>query len=220
MRRNMIRRILDGSGTRAVLHILAVAGVTLLMMAPAIAQPTWFYIRGDIGGSFAEDPGGNLGDDAGTAALIDVGLGFKVLPFIRTDVTLTYRTGYEIDSDRVVAGVNAQGDVDSWTGMLNAYFDFPEIGRFQPYVGAGVGVSYNDADSVNVGAIRLDGDTSTDFAWQAGFGTGISIVPGVALDLGYRFVDLGEVKTRSVGGVGVSGDLRAHELMAGIRVGF
>jgi opacity protein-like surface antigen len=190
----------------------------LLLTSQAWAQPTWFYVRGDIGASFSRDAGGSIDDDFGTATLFNAGVGFKILPFIRTDLTLTYRTGYEIDS--ALLGTRASADVTNLTGMLNAYFDFAEIGRFQPYIGAGIGVAYNDVDSVNAGGIALSGDSTTELAWQVGLGTAISLVPGIAIDLGYRYVDLGEVKTGRTAGLELSGDLTAHEVMAGVRIGF
>jgi opacity protein-like surface antigen len=187
--------------------------------APAAAQPTWFYIRGDVGASLSRDVS-SFDSDLGTATVFGGGLGFKILPFIRTDLTVNYRTGYEIDSS--VSGVGAlRADVNNLTGMFNAYFDFPEFWRLQPYIGGGIGVSYNQVDSSAVNGIEFSGDDTTDLAWQAGFGTAISLIPGVALDLGYRYVDLGEIKTRSSAlGRSISGDLTAHELIAGIRIGF
>jgi opacity protein-like surface antigen len=197
----------------------AAALCLLLMAADAWAQPTWFYVRGDAGASFSRDPGGDLGDDVGTAALLNAGVGFKILPFIRTDLTVTYRTGYEFNA--TIAGASASGDVTNVTGMLNAYFDFPEVaGRFQPYIAGGIGISYNDADSVSAGGLTFGGASSTDFAWQLGLGVAVSLLPAVAIDLGYRYADLGEVKTDRANGQGLSGNLRTNEVMVGVRVGF
>jgi opacity protein-like surface antigen len=212
---------MHGSAPRWGIRLFgATALLVLLLVGPASAQPTWFYVRGDVGASFSRDAGGSIDDDLGTATLFNAGIGFKILPFIRTDLTLTYRTGYEIDSNQLVPGSSATTDVTNLTGMLNAYYDFPEFGRFQPYIGFGVGLAYNDVDSVNAGGVTLSGESSTDFAWQVGLGTAIALVPGVAIDLGYRYVDLGEVETGRSGGLGLSGDLTAHEVMAGIRIGF
>lgn len=197
----------------------------LVLISPqAFAQPTWFYVRADAGASFSSDLGGEIDDNIGTATLFGLGVGFKILPFIRTDLTVHYRNGYEIDTTANVAGLGAgtrlNGDVSNLTGMLNAYFDFPAYSGLQPYIGGGVGVAYNDVDSVSAGSIILPGDTSTEFAWNVGAGLTIGIFPGAAIDLGYRYADLGKIKTESVGGVSLSGDLTAHEVMAGLRVGF
>jgi opacity protein-like surface antigen len=211
---------MTGFKTWRGIRLIGAAILMLVLAGPAWAQPTWVYVRGDIGASFSRDVGGSLDDDLGTATLFNGGVGFKVLPFFRTEFALTYRTGYEIDSDRLVPGSRAKGDVANLTGMFNAYFDFSEIGRFQPYIGAGIGVAYNDVDSINAGGVTLSGESTTDLAWQVALGTAISLVPGIALDLGYRYVDLGEVKTGRSAGLGLTGDLAAHEVMAGVRIGF
>lgn len=205
--------------------LLLLVALALLGAAPAFAQPTWFYVRADAGGSFSRDLGGAIDDDIGTAALVGGGFGFKILPFIRTDLTVAYRTGYEIDTSNGIAGqgagVRLHGDVTSLTGMLNAYYDFPEFGRFQPYIGGGIGVAYNQVDTVSGGGVTLRGEDTTEFAWQAGLGVAISILPGIALDVGYHYVDLGTLKTRESGSsAATSSDLSAHEVTAGLRIGF
>ena len=77
--------------------------------------------------------------------------------------------------------------------------------------------------------LTISGATKTNFAWQAGAGAAIGIVPGVALDIAYHYLDAGKFTTgttATVLGMAVTGfqpgtgRLRAHEITAGVRVGF
>jgi opacity protein-like surface antigen len=64
-------------------------------------------------------------------------------------------------------------------------------------------------------------------ARQAGLGLGIDVLPNLVLDVGYRYLDAGDIKTKagtvtdSVAGrlpVGeAKGDLRSHEMQMGLR---
>ena len=75
---------------------------------------------------------------------------------------------------------------------------------------------------------RLDGDHRYDFAWQAGAGVGIQIMPKLFVDVGYRYVDLGKVQTGTTGTLGnasfsgsaAEGNLNAHEVQVGLRLSF
>ena len=71
---------------------------------------------------------------------------------------------------------------------------------------AGIGVARNEVktiDATNPAAatqpalfsnFQLVGETETSFAWQIGFGVGYAVKPGMTLEFGYRYVDLGDLK--------------------------
>jgi opacity protein-like surface antigen len=122
----------------------------------------------------------------------------------------------------------------------DVYVDVPpalglERGWFLPYIGAGFGPSFNHADSTIVvgnlpggfGGASLASNTTTDLSWNAGGGLAIRLFPGVATDLGYRYVDLGGFRTGSgvtsptpatVDALGFR--VRLHEIYLGVRVMF
>jgi opacity protein-like surface antigen len=126
--------------------------------------------------------------------------------------------------------------------LVNGYVDLGKVLWFVPYVGGGIGFSRNEtrstgvsntASSVNgsapVNTGILPGATQTSFAWQVGAGTAIEITPSIKVDVGYRYVHFGDVHTADVAtfsdGTTVSGatmraTLTAHEIQAGVRVGF
>ena len=91
----------------------------------------------------------------------------------------------------------SRGKVESeWntkTSFLNLYWDFHNSSDFVPYVGAGIGMAHQYASyDIKSGGYKESMDESyTTFAWNAGIGVAYNINPNLAIDLGYRFVGLG-----------------------------
>jgi opacity protein-like surface antigen len=202
--------------------------------APAQSPPLNLYVRVDGGVSIPANKGS--GESVDNSGLVGGGVGLKILPFLRTDVTVSYRTGYhDTTTDMSVPGttVTAKADIKSLVGMVNAYYDFPTLAGFTPYVGGGVGAARNETSTINFAANGAaigsqNGATRTDFAWQIGGGFAYALLPTIALDAGYHYLDAGHTQsgnTGVIGGVAVTGlagtgRLKAHEITAGIRVGF
>lgn len=130
---------------------------------------------------------------------------------------------------------------DIQTLFLNAYWDINTGRAFTPYVGAGIGMAFIDTkyscwgedinDPANDWVRSSTGSKSrTNFAWNVGAGLGYDFNEYVTLDLGYRFVSLGNVKTgrgqqvdsgTAVPGMydyGHSKNLYMHQVMAGLRI--
>jgi OOP family OmpA-OmpF porin len=79
------------------------------------------------------------------------------------------------------------GDVTAWAAMFNAYYDFNKGGRFEPYVGVGVGAARLEANAVyNAGNDEFD-DEDTVAAYQAMAGVAIGLGERLDLDIGYRY---------------------------------
>jgi opacity protein-like surface antigen len=207
----------------------------LLSVSEASAQTaSKFYVRLDAGGSFPMDT--NLAGFTGfsPSAVVDAGVGFKILPFLRTDVTVSYRPDYNQNTTDPNTFVQQKADIKSLASFFNAYFDIP-TGPLPvtPYIGAGVGVSRNqtgstfEADTFG-NTISVSGATKTNFAYQVTAGLSFPIFVGIAFDASYHYVDLGRFTTGSsanLNGAGVtvvpeSGRLKANEVMIGLRIGF
>ena len=205
-----------------VLTVLAGAALLAAQSGPAHSAPTFFYVRADAGGSFPS--GGDL-NGFDTSPLFGAGVGFSPIPFLRTDVTLTYRSDYSGSGAISGTPFTANTDIKSIVGMLNAYYDFPTFSNFTPYIGGGAGVARNQLGSgtATVGGATvatIGGATKTNFAWQVGAGVAISMAPTIALDIAYHYLDAGKFESASFAGSTVSGQLKAHEVTAGVRVGF
>jgi opacity protein-like surface antigen len=222
---------------KKTISIAAVAACSLASMA-AQAAPEYIYARIDTGGSLSTNAGKDVAVDIGSSPIVGVGVGAKFLPFLRTDLTLSYRPGYSFAAPPTAIeppGTTGRGDVKALAAMLNAYYDFPSFAGFTPYVGGGIGVARDQVGTTTLSAnsngatvATLGGATTTQFAWQASAGVSYSIIPAVALDIGYRYFDAGEGRsgnTVTIGGVTAAfpvqrGDIHAHEIQVGIRVGF
>jgi opacity protein-like surface antigen len=114
------------------------------------------------------------------------------------------------------------------TLMLNAWFDIPTGTAFKPYLGGGIGWAFIDfsASSIENGdpstMVSTGTKSSTNFAWSLGGGLGYDITQNWTVDLGYRYINAGDVKEPFEGGYFYSkiGRIEAHDVMLGIRYTF
>lgn len=215
---------------------LTVAAFGAMMATAAAAEPQGAYLRGDIGWSFGRDIGGSVIDgtgfegDSGNTPMVELGVGYQLPYNLRVDVTGSFRPNYEINSKETFGGlaVNADADVRSSGLMANVYYDIPTGTAFTPYVGGGIGVAFNKVKTINytfgAGQIREDGDSKTSLAWSLQGGVAYAVTSNMKIDLGYRYIDLGEFETSGNSTVGAvpktDGDLRAHEVKIGLRYQF
>jgi outer membrane protein OmpA-like peptidoglycan-associated protein len=215
--------------------------------------PNGVYLRGDVGGAFGTDnsfkdtsptsvsPPSRLGTttqpgNPGNSIMFGGGVGYRFTPMFRSDFTLDYIPSFkEQTHNSALPALRASAGASSLVGMLNGYLDLngfapTMFGPFQPYLDAGVGFAYNDLHKAtlslggtNIGL--LSGSTRTELAWGAGAGVAYSITPNLALDLAYKYLDLGEIRTgTSVTTFGVTGpvtatkaNLQAHTVTLGVR---
>lgn len=152
------------------------------------------YIAGQAGGTFPSDDF----DDGGSYALA---LGYQFSPMMRAELEGAYRhTDLE----------DAPGDADTYTAMLNAFWDFKNDTRFTPYIGAGIGWAFQSIDS---GPID---DDDNAFVYQLGAGASYNLTQNWALTADYRWVDTADFDYDG----GVGGDFSSHEVRAGVRYTF
>ena len=118
------------------------------------------------------------------------------------------------------------------TLMANFYYDFHNSSNFTPYVGAGIGLAfiygdfsvaahdYETGKYVDLGSL---GKSQTNFAWQVGAGVAYNFTENVAVDVAYRYVNMGYMDcSYSVAEASADIDayLYAHEIMVGLRFTF
>ena len=115
--------------------------------------------------------------------------------------------------------------------MLNAFKDLGSFGGFVPYVGAGIGAAYHQLDDVSFTGNtaltnRIRGNNDLALAWSLMAGVGYQISDRAVIDVGYRYIDLGQISSqRSDTGGFVNpavkiDDLTAHEVKVGLRYSF
>lgn len=159
-------------------------------------------------------------------------------------------------ADAICCTVGSTTDVDGVVGLANIYYDFNRGGRFVPYIGAGIGFAHLETGGgtlgcvvgcgVNFGDATYNGSSTTNFAvagmagvsvklrggepvYAGGIKDGPVMVDsgrGLYLDLGYRFLHLGDVEVANavqtngnVLEVGLD-NLNAHEFRFGLRYDF
>jgi opacity protein-like surface antigen len=187
--------------------------------------------------------------DFGRSPLLEAALGRQFLPWLRAEFALAYRHDLRYRGEanfRNVPGPQpVEGSVDSLSGLAILYLDIAglpgvRLGRFQPYLGAGVGAAHNRLAEMtyrfpnNPGAHKITitpGGNRTDLALTAAVGTGIVLSEHLVLDLAWRYTDLGRAYTDAgrahlnniAGGINIGetwAPLRTHGLFAGLRYGF
>jgi opacity protein-like surface antigen len=118
--------------------------------------------------------------------------------------------------------------IKSHTLMVNLYKDLGKYGRVTPYVGAGVGVAMHTVDETyfteNYNLLnRIEGNENFSFAWSLMAGVGYQLTDRATLDLGYRYIDMGDAESGRVDNHGFVNpkvdidDLAAHEIKVGLR---
>jgi opacity protein-like surface antigen len=224
--------------------------------ATAQGMPSPLYLRADVGYAWAKDAKirdngsrlicetslcntpGTL-NEIGDSYVLGAGVGYRVSPNIRTELALAYRGGFELDqADAAAPPTTFKGRIRSLSVMLNGYYDFDVGSPFKPYVAAGIGVARNKVKTISAtnpaaatlptffSDYQLVGTSDTSFAWFLGAGVGYAVGSGLTLELGYRYVDLGDLKipaqTVSLNSGpfpydGAKGQLKTHEVTLGFR---
>lgn len=116
-------------------------------------------------------------------------LGHRYSDSLRADVELSYRRD-EIDELTSPGNIITEGYSFTFTTvalMANGYYDFAPMGRFTPYVGAGVGMaSVKTAGSIAPGDSGFDYDASQS-AFAAQLRLGATVAVSEKMDMGLEY---------------------------------
>lgn len=168
------------------------------------------------------------------------GFGYKFVNWFRADVTVDHRFYADFEGQGSLApfGPNSRrdrGKLESTTGLVNAYLDLGNWSGITPYVGAGIGAAMNRLSDYHVDVtclsaacgplfgrqvnLNLDERRTYDLAWAVMGGVAVDVGSGFKVDLGYRYVNLGEARVRLPGNEASTRgkDLEAHEVRLGLR---
>lgn len=243
-----------------VYGLVAVAVAANIIAAGAAFAEGGFYIGLEGGASLFQDddsyrtsandanlpnPDTAVGKaDGDTGYLVGALVGYDMGSGIRWEAEATYRAGVEASSklvDYASGGGDNQtflssADISTTTVMAVANFDIAtlldkDMGRINPFIGVGLGASYNEIGSSSpvlatgwpLGTVP--GDSHWDFAWKVEAGTGIKVGEKTYLDLAYSYSDLGTAEPAD--GVSLNYgvflidagaiDLQSHEVTIGMR---
>jgi opacity protein-like surface antigen len=259
-----MRKYLLAAAAASVMSTAAVAADMPIAPPPAYGPPPvedfgGWYLRGDIGmtnqsvktldsnaiGSVISSTG--IGFDSGM--LVGVGVGYQFNNWIRADITGQYRGRANFHGSQTVLYDNGLGPAyraDNYSGsksealfLANAYVDLGTWWCVTPFIGAGVGASYNRIvgfrdDGIGnqfgaplpVSVTNFADAGKWNFAWAAHAGVGYKVSPSLTLELAYSYVDLGSAAPGNftafdLGATGPSSikfkDITSHDVKFGLR---
>jgi opacity protein-like surface antigen len=210
-------------------------GVALPLPARPVPQRveifSGWYLRGDLGAAWGIIDGANsvvpfadpTGNKLGNGFTAGVGFGVKT-QWLRTDITIDYLSALKYEGTVTTAG-DTTAKIQATTALFNGYVDLGTWYRITPYIGAGVGAAYTDVtDYVSGGSPPFTGGVNKKqwgFAWAATAGAAYPISPNLMLDVAYRYLNIGDVKTGSDAfGAMTFKNVAAHEVRVGLRWSF
>lgn len=223
------------------------------------------YLRADTGWAWTSsvDPVTVSGTpvlhfSSANSAILGLGIGYTDpdFPYLRTDVTVAYHPNFNITDHTIDDPVPLHNDnvghmtLKSLDSFFNVYLQHPFVIsqkiHLTPYLGGGVGYSYNMWGDSNVFSENVnyygqtvgwkEGGNKGSFAWNATVGLLVDITKDLKLDFGYRYVDYGKFETDG-GFVAVNNppvwnvpinisnsfnktEIRANELQVGLQYNF
>lgn len=186
--------------------------LSLSLAAPASAECDGFYmgVRGGIVNHNLGDSEEALGDRIevdDNAWMAGVALGYRYTYF-RAELEYTWREETNDTSGEIDA--RNHSDFQTMSYMLNVYADLTPYSMFTPYVMAGVGITNIKYEFRSFGGQPMKYEED-NFTWAVGGGLSAKLTNRINLDVGYRFLNMGEIEKASV---------RAHEFYGGFRYVF
>jgi opacity protein-like surface antigen len=196
--------------------------------AKQIEVSSGWYLRGDLAyrigrtNGAAPAPGFAAPADQklGNSIAAGIGAGIKT-DWLRTDFTIDIGTPMKYEA--TTGGTSAKVSAASF--LFNGYLDLGTWYRATPYIGAGVGaarVGISDYTSTTLPPFGGDiNRTKWNFAWAGMAGVAYAISPNTMVDLGYRYINFGDVTTGSdtLGSMTLK-QIAAHEVRVGLRWSF
>ena len=210
-------------------------------VAPAPAPEyygTGFYGGIILGGNIFQDEGGDrvvtngFGDavriepknDAGFFGGIKLGYVFgtgSIRFALEEDMFYNgWKSGadFTLLQDGVIRQTSTDRTINTGAFMTNGLIRFNGLGKFQPYIGGGIGVYYASSAGTTVGRFDFDrGASHTDFAWQLIAGADYYFNYKTSIFIEYKYLeytasqaDFGNANDRSLGQQLLGAGFRFH----------
>ena len=188
--------------------------LALSLAAPAEAQDlSSFYVTPKIMSSYQKadmNEGYERSSVFGLGLSVGTDLSYSSSLPIRLEVEYLFH-GNETYTQ---TGVSTH-DLSAHSLLGNVFFDLQTDTAFTPYIGGGAGFACLN-DRATVANVTSKGNR-WNFAWDAGGGVAWGLSERLALDLGYRYMDLGESNDITSGNRNYNVSLTAHEFSVGLR---
>lgn len=202
----------------------AVAVVAMMGMSPAMADTSAGWYTGvGVGATFTPDssarvPGNN------TETSFDTGLNGLVSGGYAWDngLRLEGEVGYSSAGVDKAGSASGHGKLNNTNLFMNALYDINLGMMMTPYIGAGLGVQYVEAD--NIGNLAaggsLDESGVAKFAYQGIAGVAAQLDHNWAVTADYRYIESEDPRfDRTTGGNGRM-DNTSHNVVVGLRYTF
>jgi opacity protein-like surface antigen len=197
------------------------------MYAPAPPPEDFggWYLRGDIGmtntagklhyrdmDTFAASNTQLLrgGNEFSGGMSYGLGVGYQFNNWFRADITGEYRSKVNYNAVDFITynpggplSDTYNGGYKSWVGLVNAYVDLGTWWCITPFIGAGVGGSYNKisgfrddgvsySPGLNNSVAYFADNGKWNLAWAAHAGLAYKVNPGFTVELAYSYMNLGD----------------------------
>jgi opacity protein-like surface antigen len=142
--------------------------------------------------------------DFDSSITFGLGAGYQWNSWLRTDITGEYRGkanfhGFDIaKSGGGTFSDEYRGSKSEWLGLANVYFDLGTWWCVTPFIGAGIGASYNtisnfmDINTPTGGVAYGATESKWNFAWAAHAGLSYKVNSQFSVELAYRYLSLGD----------------------------
>jgi opacity protein-like surface antigen len=229
-------KLIVAAGAASLLSSMAFAADMAIAPPPMPYAPLeefgGWYLRGDIGMTNQQlkslgnpgDPNASRFTSTGmgfdSATLFDLGVGYQFNNWLRADVIGQWRgranfhgsqfAPFGVFGPFFTAADNYSGSKSEAVVMANAYVDLGTWWCVTPYIGAGIGGSYNRISGFRDDGVILNtalanplsnsvtyaGDAGKwNFAWALHAGLAYRVTPNVTIELGYSYMSLGDAVT-------------------------
>ncbi len=196
------------------LKLLTAAATAALMAVPSLASAddSGWYLRGNVGYGAHTDidlTGDVVGDVESTGdATGSLGLGYEFGNNWRLELDAA---SLWTDLGKISSLPNSASKLRTNTMMLNAIYDFDDFGRWEPYIGAGVGMirgktstvahDFPSALPIAPGVVNVNTpacptgvncdfvDSDSGLAWQLLAGVGYKVTEKLTWDTHYRYMN-------------------------------
>lgn len=216
------------------------------------AEFSGWYLRGDIGMTNQSVSSITNALDAtatsvntvqkgfDSSMLFGLGLGYQWNDWLRTDLTGEYRSSANFHGLQVVNSGGLftdeyRGSKSEWLFLANGYIDLGTWYRMTPFIGAGVGMSYNkisnflDVNTPTAGVAFGQDTGKWSFAWALHAGVAYKLTDSVTIEVAYRYLNLGDAQSGDIvtyTGVNALNNpehfnkLTSHDIKLGLRWAF
>jgi opacity protein-like surface antigen len=152
-----------------------------------------------------------------TAPVYNLAIGYRINDAVRTDLNFQYaEVRYKTSDLRQIIKTKA--------AFVNGYYDINYYKTIIPYLTAGLGIGSNNAGYlITKGEAQCRGKERTNLVWNIGAGGMLKANNNFAIDLGYRYMNLGRAKTDNGEVVFYRGgkqNIRAHQVIGSLIYNF